>query len=77
MSLLEHLLWGFAVAQAIIILLFTLDIVIERICYEIKEFIDYVFYDIEPSPQLGQIVDGPNLLERGDANEEENCPRRA
>lgn len=57
MSLLEYLLWGFAVAQAIIILLFTLDIVIERIYYEIKEFIDYVFYDIEPSPQLGQIVD--------------------
>lgn len=61
MSLLEYLLWGFAVAQAIIILLFTLDIVIERIYYEIKEFIDYVFYDIEPLASqnefLGRVVD--------------------
>lgn len=61
MSLLEYLLWGFAVAQAIIILLFALDIVIERICYEIKEFIDYVFYDIEPLASqnefLGRVVD--------------------
>jgi hypothetical protein len=59
MSLLEYLLWGFAVAVVTSITLVLLKIIAKTICYEIKEFIDYVFYDIEiePSPQLGQIVD--------------------
>lgn len=60
MRLLEYLLWAPTVVVVTSITLVLLKIIVKTICYEIKEFIDYVFYDIEdiePSPQLGQIVD--------------------
>lgn len=57
MRLLEYLLWAPTVVVVTSITLLLLKIIVKTICYEIKEFIDYVFYDIEPSPQLGQIVD--------------------
>lgn len=57
MSLLEYLLWAPTVVVATSITLVLLKIIVKTICYEIKEFIDYVFYNIEPIPQLGQIVD--------------------
>jgi len=61
MSLLEYLLWGFAVAVVTSITLVLLKIIVTTIYYEIKEFIDYVFYDIEPLASqnefLGRVVD--------------------
>jgi hypothetical protein len=61
MSLLEYLLWAPTVVVVTSITLVLLKIIVKTICYEIKEFIDYVFYDIEPLASqnefLGRVVD--------------------
>ena len=61
MSLLEYLLWAPTVVVVTSITLVLLKIIVKTICYEIKEFIDYVFYDIEPLASqnefLGRVMD--------------------
>ncbi len=61
MRLLEYLLWAPTVVVVTSITLVLLKIIVKTICYEIKEFIDYVFYDIEPLASqnefLGRVVD--------------------